>query len=179
MPSNIIEIARRETAGNVAQSAGNLMVVDDNPNNLRLLEKMLRDCGFSVRLFPRGELALKAAATNPPELILLDIMMPDMDGYAVCQRLKADPALADIPVIFLSALNDAADKVKAFQFGGGDYIAGQADSAYGKVIPPVDTDDIAALPVAIQDNITGRIYIIRNAIMAGQIVGGSGGDNPE
>jgi len=98
------------------------MVVDDNPNNLKLLEGMLRDCGYQVRLFPRGELALAAAFANPPDLFLLDIMMPGMDGFSFCQKLKADRKLADIPVIFLSALNDTADKVKAFQYGGIDYI---------------------------------------------------------
>jgi two-component system, sensor histidine kinase and response regulator len=102
---------------------GSLIVVDDNPNNLKLLDGMLHNSGFSVRLFPRGEMALASAAINPPDLVLLDIMMPGMDGYAVCKKLKADPRLSDIPVIFLSALNDASDKVKAFQAGGVDYIS--------------------------------------------------------
>src|ERR1700681_2297859 len=101
---------------------GNIMAVDDNPANLKLLEGMLRRQGYQVRSFPRGRLALAAAAENPPELILLDINMPEMTGYEVCERLKSDEKLARIPVIFLSALGEAGDKVKAFQSGGVDYI---------------------------------------------------------
>jgi CheY-like chemotaxis protein len=101
---------------------GNIMVVDDNPANLRLLEGMLREHGYDVRSFPRGRLALAAAENRPPDLILLDINMPEMNGYEVCERLKSTPSVADIPVIFLSALNAAEDKVKAFRSGGIDYI---------------------------------------------------------
>ena len=101
---------------------GNIMAVDDNPANLKLLERMLRQQGYQVRSFPRGRLALASAAENPPELILLDINMPEMTGYEVCERLKANEKLERIPVIFLSALGEAADKMKAFQSGGVDYI---------------------------------------------------------
>jgi CheY-like chemotaxis protein len=101
---------------------GNIMAVDDNPANLKLLEGMLRQQGYQVRSFPRGRLALASAAENPPELILLDINMPEMNGYEVCERLKLDEKLAQIPVIFLSALGETADKVKAFQSGGVDYV---------------------------------------------------------
>jgi len=99
-----------------------IMIVDDTPENLKLLDGMLRERGYQVRAFPRGELALNAARQNPPDLILLDIMMPGMDGYEVCERLKADGALKDIPVIFISALGETMDKVKAFGVGGVDYI---------------------------------------------------------
>jgi len=105
-----------------AGKKGNIMAVDDNPANLRLLEGMLRQQGYQVRSFPRGRLALAAAAENPPELILLDINMPEMTGYEVCQRLKSDEKLAQIPVVFLSALDETGDKVKAFRSGGVDYI---------------------------------------------------------
>jgi two-component system sensor histidine kinase/response regulator len=105
-----------------AENKGNIMAVDDNPANLRLLEGMLRQQGYQVRSFPRGRLALAAAAENPPELILLDINMPEMTGYEVCERLKADEKLAPIPVVFLSALDETGDKVKAFRSGGVDYI---------------------------------------------------------
>lgn len=101
---------------------GNIMLVDDQPANLKLLDDMLRRQGHHVRSFPRGRLALAAALQNPPDLILLDINMPEMDGYEVCARLKADAGLKQIPVIFLSALNETGDKVKAFQSGGVDYI---------------------------------------------------------
>jgi two-component system, sensor histidine kinase and response regulator len=102
---------------------GSIMVVDDNPENLKLLEEMLREDGYEVRSFPRGRLALAAADQEPPDLILLDINMPEMNGYEVCGQLKATRELADIPVIFLSALHETEDKVKAFRSGAVDYIS--------------------------------------------------------
>ena len=99
-----------------------IMAVDDQPANLKLLEELLSRQGYIVRSFPRGRLALEAAARNPPDLILLDINMPEMSGFKVCELLKADEKLACIPVIFLSALTDASDKVQAFQCGGVDYV---------------------------------------------------------
>jgi two-component system sensor histidine kinase/response regulator len=100
-----------------------IMIVDDKPANLKLLEDMLLQQGLEVRSFPLGRLALAAAAKNPPDLILLDINMPEMNGYEVCQRLKSAAQLAEIPVIFLSALSDTQDKVKAFHSGAVDYIS--------------------------------------------------------
>src|SRR6185437_10760953 len=100
-----------------------VMVVDDNPANLHLAEAMLRPRGFEVRSFPRGRMALAAARESPPDLFLLDINMPEMTGYEVCDRLKANPRLADIPVIFLSALNTPEDKLRGFQSGGVDYVS--------------------------------------------------------
>src|SRR3954449_5977884 len=94
--------------------AGSIMVVDDNPANLKLLEDMLQQ-SYGVRSFPRGRLALAAALRQPPDLILLDINMPELDGYEVCRRLKAEPSLSPIPVIFLSALQETKDKVQALQ----------------------------------------------------------------
>jgi two-component system, sensor histidine kinase and response regulator len=99
------------------------MIVDDSPANLRLLEEMLRRQGHEVHSFPRGRLALAEAERNPPDLILLDINMPEMNGYEVCERLKSMLKLAAIPVIFLSALNETEDKVKAFRSGAADYIS--------------------------------------------------------
>jgi len=104
------------------KNKGNIMVVDDQPANLKLLEDMLRQQGYFVRSFPRGRLALSAAGQKPPDLILLDITMPEMNGYEVCKQLKSDKKLSQIPVIFLSALSDTVDKVKAFQSGGVDYV---------------------------------------------------------
>jgi two-component system, sensor histidine kinase and response regulator len=100
-----------------------IMIVDDNPANLKLLEEMLLQQGHEVRSFPLGRLALAAATKTPPDLILLDINMPEMNGYEVCERLKGDQGLSSIPVIFLSALNEIKDKVKAFQSGAVDYIS--------------------------------------------------------
>ncbi len=99
-----------------------IVIVDDSPDNLRLLVEILHEQGYKVRPAPNGERALATIHKNPPDLILLDIMMPGKNGYDVCQELKAEPKTADIPVIFLSALNDVFDKVKAFQAGGVDYI---------------------------------------------------------
>ncbi|MCC5898430.1 MAG: EAL domain-containing protein [Phormidium sp. BM_Day4_Bin.17] len=100
-----------------------ILIVDDTPENLRLLSNMLSRRGYRVRKAISGSMALTAVQTLPPDLILLDIMMPDMDGYALCDRLKEDKRTQDIPVVFLSALNDVFDKVKAFTVGGADYIA--------------------------------------------------------
>ncbi|WP_413165246.1 response regulator [Capilliphycus salinus ALCB114379] len=101
---------------------GNIVVVDDTPDNLRLLGNILRKEGYKVRLIPNGELALSGIELLLPDLILLDIMMPDMNGYEVCQRLKANQRTQDVPVIFISAIDEVADKVKAFEAGGVDYI---------------------------------------------------------
>ena len=100
-----------------------IMIVDDNPANLKLLEDMLLQRGHGVSSFPLGRLALAAAMRNPPDLILLDINMPEMNGYQVCERLKATSKLANIPVIFLSALNETQDKLSAFRCGAVDYIS--------------------------------------------------------
>src|ERR1700730_6588606 len=108
---------------NTPESRDQIMAVDDQPENLDLCEDMLRQRGYLVRSFPRGRLALPAAVRNPPGLILLDINMPEMNGYEVCERLKEDGKLAGIPVIFLSALNAIEDKIKAFRSGGVDYIS--------------------------------------------------------
>ena len=99
-----------------------ILVVDDTLENLELLSQMLKANGYKARPVTGGVPALQAARSAPPDLILLDINMPDMSGYDVCQRLKADDSLRGIPVIFISALGDSEDKVKAFQCGGVDYI---------------------------------------------------------
>ena len=99
-----------------------ILVVDNQPNNLRFLSNMLTKQGYKVQRAISGQLALNAALAAPPDLILLDIIMPQMNGYEVCQRLKVMPATKDIPIIFLSALSEVYDKVKAFKLGGVDYI---------------------------------------------------------
>ncbi|MFZ4616607.1 MAG: hybrid sensor histidine kinase/response regulator [Rectinemataceae bacterium] len=100
----------------------NILVVDDVAANLKLLGEILKTEGYKVRQAPNGELALQVAAREKPDLILLDVMMPGMDGHEVCRRLKADPALKDIPVIFISALDGTNDIVAALALGGVDYI---------------------------------------------------------
>ncbi|MGL5081408.1 MAG: hybrid sensor histidine kinase/response regulator [Microcoleaceae cyanobacterium] len=101
---------------------GHILVIDDTPANLRLLVNLLKNKGYNVRALPNGKLALAAIKNSPPDLVLLDIMMPEMDGYEVCEQLKADETTRDIPVIFISAINDVIDKVKAFTIGGIDYV---------------------------------------------------------
>jgi signal transduction histidine kinase/DNA-binding response OmpR family regulator len=104
-------------------SISSILIVDDSPTNLRLLSHVLSEQGYKVRVATNGTRALESVHANPPDLILLDVMMPDIDGYAVCEQLKADEQTRDIPVIFVSALDDAFDKVRAFTAGGVDYIA--------------------------------------------------------
>ncbi|OGR28161.1 MAG: two-component system response regulator [Desulfobacterales bacterium RIFOXYA12_FULL_46_15] len=99
-----------------------IMVVDDTPANLKILQDMLQDSGYRVLAFPSGRMALAAAVKNPPDLILLDIIMPEMNGFEVCETLKADSILKEIPILFISALTEAADKVRAFSSGGVDYV---------------------------------------------------------
>ncbi len=102
---------------------GNILVVDDIAENLHLLSNTLTEQGYDVRGVINGSMALRVAHSALPDLILLDIKMPDMSGYEVCQRLKATESTRHIPVIFLSALNEVIDKVKAFEVGGVDYIS--------------------------------------------------------
>src|SRR5437660_533886 len=99
-----------------------ILVVDDAPANLQVLSGMLKDRGYKARPVPSGKLALLAAQRDPPDLILLDINMPEMNGYEVCEQLKADEKLKGIPIIFISALTEPLDKVKAFAIGGVDYL---------------------------------------------------------
>ncbi len=99
-----------------------ILVVDDTPANLDVLAEMLEGQGYGARPVPSGVLALQSAQAQPPDLVLLDINMPEMDGYEVCRHLKADEHLKDIPVIFISALRDTTDKVRAFHAGAVDYI---------------------------------------------------------
>jgi signal transduction histidine kinase len=99
-----------------------IIVIDDTLDNLRLLTNLLKERNYHVRPVSSGSTAISAAKARPPDLILLDIMMPGMDGYAVCNVLKADELTRDIPVIFISALNETFDKMKAFSLGGVDYI---------------------------------------------------------
>ena len=104
-------------------AAASVLLVDDNPDNLSLLAGILRERGYQTRMAASGRWALESVRVAPPDVIMLDVSMPEMNGYEVCRRLKADPATRDIPVIFISALDAAADKVKAFQEGGTDYVS--------------------------------------------------------
>lgn len=101
---------------------GDILLVDDTPDNLRLLSSMLSDRGYEVRCVRSGSAALMGVENQPPDLILLDINMPGMNGYQVCERLQENPDTQEIPIIFISANNEVFDKVKAFSVGGVDYI---------------------------------------------------------
>ncbi|MCP4348846.1 MAG: response regulator [Desulfobacterales bacterium] len=106
----------------MSTSKSSILIVDDTRANLRLLSGILSEENYIVRPVTDGRLAIASAQAYPPDLILLDIMMPRMSGYEVCEKLKADKQTRDIPVIFISARNEILDKVKAFTLGGVDYI---------------------------------------------------------
>ena len=106
----------------VGQKPPSILIVDDVAANLQVLTGMLDDRGYLTRPVTSGKMALQAAHNDPPDLILLDVKMPEMDGYEVCRRLNDDEQLKDIPVVFLSALTELMDKVEAFAAGGADYI---------------------------------------------------------
>jgi diguanylate cyclase (GGDEF)-like protein len=121
---------------NTPREKANILVVDDIPENLTILTNILTERGYTVRPAINGQIALKAARHVPPDLILLDIMMPGMDGYEVCRQLKASEQTREIPVIFISALDDAGDKIKAFERGGVDYVTKPFEA--GEVIARVE-----------------------------------------
>jgi len=106
----------------INQKQQRILIIDDTPENIKYMQKILKDQNYDVRVAPNGRLGLKAASTEPPDIILLDVMMPDMNGYEVCEKLKANEMTHDTPVIFLSALDETWDKVKAFHCGGVDFV---------------------------------------------------------
>ncbi|MEG3897606.1 MULTISPECIES: response regulator [unclassified Microcoleus] len=110
------------TSNQTEENKGNILIVDDTPENLQVLSATLSDRGYKVRGVINGKMAIRAALSGSPDLILLDIKMPEMDGYEVCTQLKAQAKTSEIPVIFISALDEVLDKVTAFQVGGVDYI---------------------------------------------------------
>ncbi len=134
--------------------SADILIVDDTLANLRLLAGILKEEGYKVRPAPSGPLGLSAARSKTPDLILLDINMPEMNGYEVCEALKADEDLKDVPVIFLSALSETEDKLKAFEAGGVDYIT--KPFQYEEVRARVETHlRIRMLQVELEDKIGG------------------------
>ncbi len=101
---------------------GDVLIVDDTVANLKLLADLLTGEGLTVRPANNGELALSSTELRQPDLILLDVRMPEMDGYEVCRRLKTNQTTRDIPVIFISAMDDAQARVKGFQAGAVDFV---------------------------------------------------------
>ena len=107
------------TAANPLRS---ILVVEDTPANIGILLEMLSKAAYRVRVAPDGESALEQLQYSPPDLVLLDAMMPGIDGFETCRRLRQVPKLAKIPVIFMTALSEAQDKVRAFAVGADDYV---------------------------------------------------------
>lgn len=107
---------------NTKDRKASILIVDDTPENLQVLSKLLIQEGYQVRAAVDGQYALDTVQADPPDLILLDIVMPGLDGYQTCTQLKAHPRTHDIPIIFISALDETIDKVKAFAIGGLDYV---------------------------------------------------------
>jgi eukaryotic-like serine/threonine-protein kinase len=111
-----------EDTGRDSDELATVLIVDDTPANLTLLSGMLLERGFLVKVATHGQRALAIAEAAPPDLVMLDITMPEMDGYEVCRELKARPTTRDVPVVFLSALDEVGDKLQAFRAGGVDYV---------------------------------------------------------
>ncbi len=117
--------------------SNNILIVDDTPENLTVLRQMLTEHGFRVRPALSGEIALKAIQADLPDIVLLDVMMPGMDGFELCRQLKSEERTRDVPVLFISALNETEDKVKGFQVGGVDFITKPFNTA--EVLARVET----------------------------------------
>ncbi|MBW8010420.1 MAG: response regulator [Chloroflexi bacterium] len=138
---------------------GDILIVDDTPDNLRLLSTFLTDQGFKVRSVISGPMALTATRSSPPDLILLDITMPEMNGYEVSQRLKQDEQTRDIPIIFISALNETLDKVKAFSVGGVDFITKpfQFEEVLARVETHLSLRKLQTQLQTLNDELEGRV----------------------
>jgi signal transduction histidine kinase len=165
-------------------SLKDILIVDDTPDNLRVLDAILKSQGYKVRKALNGQIALNACHIAAPDLMLLDIIMPGMDGYEVCRRLKADATTCEIPVIFISAIDDAMDKVKAFDVGGVDYIGKPFQEA--EVLARIERQlNLRSLQIKLQEQNTllqdalfdlkqAQTQMIQNEKMAslGQLVAG-------
>lgn len=145
---------------------GNILVVDDTPDNLRVLSSMLTKRGHTVRKALNGQMALTACQTVLPDLILLDINMPGMNGYEVCAFLKSSENTWNIPVIFISVLDEALDKVKAFSVGGADYIT--KPFQIEEVLARVENQlTVRRLQISLQDR--NRLLKEQNALLLQEI----------
>ena len=143
-------------------SAGDVLVVEDTPASLQLLADLLIGAGYSARRAQDGKMALLSAQARPPDLVLLDVRMPGIDGYEVCRRLKADQRTRDVPVIFLSALRETEDKVQAFRLGAVDYIAKpyQPDEVLARVRTHVE---LRRLQASLEERVAERTAQHREA----------------
>ncbi len=143
-------------------SRGEVLIIEDTPASLQLLTDLLTQAGYVARRAQDGKMGLLSAQAQPPELILLDVRMPDIDGYEVCRRLKSDPRTHDVPVIFLSALRETEDKVLAFQLGAVDYISKPYQSA--EVLARVGTHvELRRLQARLEELVQERTAQFRQA----------------
>lgn len=148
------------TAGHT--SRGEVLIIEDTPASLQLLTDLLTQAGYVARCAQDGKMGLLSARAQPPELILLDVRMPDIDGYEVCRRLKTDPRTHDVPVIFLSALRETEDKVLAFRLGAVDYISKPYQPA--EVLARVGTHvELRRLQVGLEERVQERTAQFREA----------------
>jgi two-component system sensor kinase FixL len=164
--------------GSGSEQLESLLLVDDSPVNLRILFKTLQGCGYKLHLAENGKSALELAATIKPALILLDIVMPDMDGYEVCEILKSSADTKDIAVIFLSALEDSSAKVKGFSVGGVDYISKpfQPDEVVARVRNHIKIHQLERQLARRNLELESENYQILNAISEGIIAIDKGGN---
>jgi DNA-binding response OmpR family regulator len=117
-----MKLFRFRKAARTQPVAGEILIIDDTPENLRLLNQILSDHGYKVRALPNGPMGISACKASPPDLVLLDITMPGMNGYEVAEKLKAGASTSEVPIIFISAMTQTEDKVRAFHAGGVDYV---------------------------------------------------------
>ena len=152
-----------------------ILIIDDTADNLRILSSILSKVGYNVRKALNWQMAFRACQTQLPDLILLDIMMPEIDGYEICQSFKANKTTADIPIIFISALDDVFDKVKAFKIGGVDYITKPFE--FAEVIIRVENQlklraaqlEILNLNNQLEQRVKQRTFELENALQKLQI----------
>ncbi len=145
-----------------------IVIIDDNPDNLNLLAGILREHGYKVRLANDPRLALAAVHKAPPDLILLDIDMPGIDGYEVCRQLKFDPGSSEIPVIFLSAYDAPLDKVRAFQVGGVDYVTKPFQSV--EVMAQIECIPQSTMEALVAYHWPGNVREVENLIERAMII---------
>ncbi len=147
----------------------NILAIDDTPASLRLLTDILKVEGYEVRSAINGELALHAAASHPPDLILLDIRMPVMDGFEVCRRLKANPATQDVPVIFVSALSETDEKVQGFNLGAVDFVTKpyQREELLARVRTHLELHHLRHHLEVLVDERTGELHESEKKLRAG------------
>ena len=155
---------------NTAMKTADILVVDDTVDSLRLLTDILTRSGYQVRPAERPQLALESALAHPPQLILLDVRMPEMSGFEVCHRLKQDARTSGIPVVFVSALQDVEDRVRGFEVGGVDFVTKPFEES--EVLARVNTQlQLRSMQLHMEDLVAERTadLIETNTALEGEI----------